>query len=55
LDGQPGDALDATGFLRFGDASADDLTPLRYHNAISYQRSRQSRREPVADLILVRR
>jgi hypothetical protein len=53
LDCQPGNALDAACFLRFGNATADELARLRYHNAIRYQRSRQSGGEPVAGLILV--
>jgi hypothetical protein len=54
LDCQPGNARYAACFLCVGYATAEDLAPLRYHHAASYQWPRQSRGEPVACLIPVR-
>jgi hypothetical protein len=49
-----GNARHAACFLSFGYAAAENLPPLRYHHAVNYQTSRQSRGEPVACLIPVR-
>ncbi|MBV6433051.1 MAG: hypothetical protein IANPNBLG_03216 [Bryobacteraceae bacterium] len=55
FDAQPGSALRAARFLRFGDASGDRLSAARHYEAVDYQRLNESAGEDVARLVVITR